>query len=446
MPTLIENLNLINSYKSDIKSAIEDKGVDMTAIPFSGYAEKIGEIQGGGGFTSDEIATRNYTMSRLNTDAGFVVSYAFDGCSSLEVVHLNECSEISTYAFRNTGLTTLYLGYSGVCNMSNIDTLINSPLYEDFEGLSCYIYVPPSLIVDYQNHQIWGEFKSNLRPMGYYIYWEPSDITGTFTINDTTFDFSSYDTGWFGDYSGIITSSAFEGNTDITLVITNASNIQAFVFRSCTSLIEAKLDGCTDLGMRVFQGCVSLETVIAQSLSTIGAYQFYQCYALKNADFPLLKSCPGRTFWQCYALSYVSLPEVTFADQYAFYACSALKNIYLPKCSGLSSYAFRDCVNLESVSFPVLERIEDRGFERCKFSSINLPSVNYIGNSVFLSCTLLSDIYLGASSVCTLLSSTAFRNTKITNSTGSILVPASLVNAYKTADNWSYFKNRIFQL
>ena len=280
----------------------------------------------------------------------------------------------------------------------------------------------------------------------YFIEWKPSWITsGSFTIAGSTYNFTNYTSGYFTDFSGTITSSAFEGNQDITEVSTNASKIQAYAFRSCTSLIEAELDGCTALGMRVFQGCVSLETVTAQSLSTIGGYQFYECYALNNADFPLLKSCPGRTFWKCYALSYVSLPEVTFADQYAFYACSALTSVYLPKCSGLSSYAFRDCVNLKSVSFPVLERIEDRAFEQCKLSSINLPLVNYMGNSVFLSCTLLSVINLGASSVCTLLSTSAFRNTKITNSTGSILVPASLVNAYKAANNWSYFKNRIFQ-
>lgn len=281
----------------------------------------------------------------------------------------------------------------------------------------------------------------------YFIEWKPSWITrGSFTIAGSTYDFTNYTSGYFSDFSGTITSSAFEGNQDITEVSTNALAVQAYAFRSCINLTYADMSDCGNLGLRVFYGCESLSGVNLPVCSNVGGYQFYNCYALKTVDFPLLKSCPGRTFWQCYALSYVSLPEVTFADQYAFYACSALNSIYLPKCSGLSSYAFRDCVNLKSVSFPVLERIEDRAFDRCKLSTINLPMVNYIGNSAFVSCTLLSVIYLRASSVCTLLNSMAFKDTKITNSTGSILVPTSLVNAYKTAANWSYFKNRIFHL
>ena len=44
MSQLIDNLNTIESVKTDIKSAIENKGVDMTGVSFPGYASKIGEI------------------------------------------------------------------------------------------------------------------------------------------------------------------------------------------------------------------------------------------------------------------------------------------------------------------------------------------------------------------------------------------------------------------
>ena len=49
MSQLIDNLNTIESIKTDIKSAIENKGVDMTGVSFGSYADKIGEISGGGG-------------------------------------------------------------------------------------------------------------------------------------------------------------------------------------------------------------------------------------------------------------------------------------------------------------------------------------------------------------------------------------------------------------
>lgn len=44
MSQLIDNLNIIESIKTDIKTAIENKGVDMTGVSFPGYASKIGEI------------------------------------------------------------------------------------------------------------------------------------------------------------------------------------------------------------------------------------------------------------------------------------------------------------------------------------------------------------------------------------------------------------------
>lgn len=43
--TLIENLNTIKSCKDAIGKALEDKGVDMTGVKFSDYAEKINALQ-----------------------------------------------------------------------------------------------------------------------------------------------------------------------------------------------------------------------------------------------------------------------------------------------------------------------------------------------------------------------------------------------------------------
>jgi hypothetical protein len=43
--TLIDNLNAIDNCKKDIKTALENKGVDMTGVAFAGYAEKINSLQ-----------------------------------------------------------------------------------------------------------------------------------------------------------------------------------------------------------------------------------------------------------------------------------------------------------------------------------------------------------------------------------------------------------------
>ena len=53
MATISENLQALNEAKAAIKTAIENKGVDMTDVPFTQYAEKIAQIETGGGDDSE---------------------------------------------------------------------------------------------------------------------------------------------------------------------------------------------------------------------------------------------------------------------------------------------------------------------------------------------------------------------------------------------------------
>ena len=63
MATLIENLDAINNCKEDIKTALENKGVDMTGVVFSGYAEKINSLQLESGDTPTPTPSADYIYS-----------------------------------------------------------------------------------------------------------------------------------------------------------------------------------------------------------------------------------------------------------------------------------------------------------------------------------------------------------------------------------------------
>ena len=133
----------------------------------------------------------------------------------------------------------------------------------------------------------------------------------------------------------------------------------------------------------------------------------------------------NSAFGSCISLSQVSLPMCSYIGEAAFNECKSLSQISIPMCSYIGSYAFRSCGSLKQVS---------------------LPKCSYIGNYAFLFCYELNTITIGYSGICSLNNISTFEYTQITSSTGDIYVPASLVNAYKSATNWSQYSNRIFAI
>ena len=141
------------------------------------------------------------------------------------------------------------------------------------------------------------------------------------------------------------------------------------------------------------------------------------------------------------------MPALVTLGPCTFDVCKALRSINLPVATTIEHTAFRDCTSLNSVSLPMATTISSQAFDGCNsLTSIQLPLVIRIGSSAFNACTRLTQIYLGASTVCTLSNSNAFSNAGIWSNKGSIFVPASLVDAYKTATNWAFFSNRIFSI
>ena len=101
MSQLIDNLNTIESIKTDIKAAIENKGVDMTGVSFPGYASKIGEISGGGtvGWDQKDITEGNIEITNLDNSASFVASSAFMNNTTIQTVNLPYATSVGNYAF-----------------------------------------------------------------------------------------------------------------------------------------------------------------------------------------------------------------------------------------------------------------------------------------------------------------------------------------------------------
>ena len=170
MSQLIDNLNTSESVKTDIKSAIESKGVDMTGVSFPGYASKIGEISGGGGWDQKSITEGTIEIINLDNSASFVASGAFNGnqniktvnlpyatsvgnnaflgCSSLYQISLPVCSYIGGLAFYGcSSLSIITIGYSGICSLGDARTFETTQITSSTGS----IYVPASLVDSYKS-------------------------------------------------------------------------------------------------------------------------------------------------------------------------------------------------------------------------------------------------------------------------------------------------------
>lgn len=119
MSELITNLNNILDIKGNIKSAIENKGVDMTSVSFGSYADKIGEISGGGGFDQKSVTEGAVNIINLDNTASFVASSAFMNNTTIQTVNLPYATSVGNNAFYFcTSLSQIslpvcnYIGYS----------------------------------------------------------------------------------------------------------------------------------------------------------------------------------------------------------------------------------------------------------------------------------------------------------------------------------------------
>lgn len=144
MSQLTDNLYSIASIKSDIKSAIEAKGVDMTGLSFPDYPGAIASIstafvtetlsvsangtytpsagidgfsvvtvdvpQSVTGYTQKDITENNVVIVNLSNSASFVASEVFFWNSTIQTISLPNCTLIGCTAFAGCiNLTDLYI-------------------------------------------------------------------------------------------------------------------------------------------------------------------------------------------------------------------------------------------------------------------------------------------------------------------------------------------------
>lgn len=205
------------------------------------------------------------------------------------------------------------------------------------------------------------------------------------------------------------------------------------------------------------------------STSYMLQYAFYHCYKLTNVMIPNVMSGIGESaFRECFSLTSITLPTaLTIIKDYAFAQCRSLTSIIIPNnCTSIGPQVFSGCSALTSITLPDnITTLDNSVFSGCgSLEKITIPnSVTSIGEYTFSDCLTLTKIIIPknvatikkyAFRLCSSISEyhlepitpPSLENTNAFQGISSdciIYVPYSadhsILNAYKTATNWSTY-------
>lgn len=237
-------------------------------------------------------------------------------------------------------------------------------------------------------------------------------------------------------------------------------------------------EGITGIGDAAFSGCDCVtELIIPSSITNIGESAFYGCSGLTKVIFKEnsnLTSIERQAFSSCSSLSILSLPVAVTNNSTidSNYNCTSLTTLnlvssaegipngttigpYLPNKNELTNVtvpssvtsigkaAFAGCFRLQAVVFgdeSQLTSIDVRAFNDCyNLVSITIrASVTSIGSYAFSGCTSLTITMESVTPPTISHSYSAF------DSVVAIYVPSSALEAYKAADGWRDYADKIF--
>ena len=289
-----------------------------------------------------------------------------------------------------------------------------------------------------------------------------------------------------------------------TIDAQNVVKIESSAFDTCTALTSVNIPNCTKVGGWVFKDNTELTTItglenfVGASTSHktycdckklnfpdninitseyVGYQTFYNCKTLKNINISSnTHSLYNSAFQGCTNLvSITGLENIQYIGVYAFYGCANLEGVinlsnlvgWVPSTridnaeQGGQNMLFANCPKITKVIIGQIPCIkaESAGSEFSPFKQCTLlhtvditnitDYIQFANNKLFWSCDNIKNLVLRQNSVveCKIagISSLSINNIcpASTQSTFRIYVPDSLVNDYKTAENWSNIESYI---
>lgn len=166
-----------------------------------------------------------------------------------------------------------------------------------------------------------------------------------------------------------------------------------------------------------------------------GTIKNYTGDAIKVRDY---------AFYHSESLESINLPNALTIGNYAFQYAENLLSAILPRATNIGNNAFYECRRMMSISLPSATEIGSGAYRNCeKLAIVDLGSASEISNNAFYGCSALATFIIRSENVCSLASTTVFYNGPLYSGEGYFYFPRTLVDAYKSATNWTRFADQI---
>ena len=194
----------------------------------------------------------------------------------------------------------------------------------------------------------------------------------------------------------------------------------------------------TDLSNKNFYSMVYCNNNITKFKNTFitgaGNGLLSNCSTLTLADLPNLESAGDSLLDSCSALTSANLHNLKRAGMNFIDGCTNLTSVDLPNLTSVGNGLLNTCPSLTSVNLPNLTTAGTHLLAYCtSLTAVGFPNLTSVGGNFISNTTKLQSIYLRSATMCTLGGSTTLPPSV------SIYVPASLIDSYKTANNWKRY-------
>lgn len=213
----------------------------------------------------------------------------------------------------------------------------------------------------------------------------------------------------------------------------------------------------TVVGQEAFSECITLKSItLPNSVKQLGGWAFYGC--LKMVEITLsnhLTTIGDAAFSGCSALASITIPEsVISLGETPFFGCNGLTAFYGKFASEDNRCLIMDGVLLQFASkgvteYEILESVKEVGamsfYECYRLEKVTFHAdIESIGDYAFYYCEKLKSVYCKRVTPPT-LGEYVFDNFDNGDKPIGcrIYVPKESVEAYKSAENWSRYKNYI---